>query len=209
MIILAGASHYAYETDILMKYADSTGLENVVYNIHPYMGPWQNSDQTKTPKGFAKTVEAIQMHNRPVISTEFGQYCCPDPLNEGVDTGVCSDAVPSPCEAAFDGLCDGQPCGYNDALLGIMAKKAVSWTMWSWVPGDAASCAYPMVNAGTEIIGRTAVGPLANGTVSGGQICGGTTVTIVDQAGGMNASALLQKYYTPSSVLELAFGFTV
>ena len=97
--------------------------------------------------------------------TEFGQYCCPDPANQGyAGQGVCSDGAGA-AGATYNGTWRGQPASYNDAVLTEAAARNASWIAWAWVPGGvkvdgrdgAASCAYPMLNdGGTHLIGDAA-----------------------------------------------------
>ena len=64
-------------------------------------------------------VEAVQSStNKPVIITEFGQFCC--------DTnGACYK---------YPGTWNGVKMGYDEAILTISQDKNVSWTPWSWRP---------------------------------------------------------------------------
>ena len=90
-----------------------------MYNFHPYMGSYQAGDKQKTADGFENIVKQVQSGtNKPVVITEFGQFCC--------DTdGSCYD---------YNGVWDGQNLGYSEAILKISQKYNVSWNPWSWRP---------------------------------------------------------------------------
>jgi len=194
IIVLAGSGGWAYETKVLMQYATEQDLQNVIYNLHPYMGPWQNCDPAfdKSPTGFFLSVNHIQAHGHPVIATEFGQYCCPDPSNEGVSMGTCSDGAQA-VGADYDGSYKGEVVSYNDAILSIAHERNVSWTMWAWVPGGDGNCGYPMMNVGTELIGHNS-GSWGQGTLTGKAKCN-RHVTVTDNAKGANITYLWNKHY--------------
>ena len=163
------------------------------------MGPWQNCDPAfdKSPEGLAVAIDALQAAGHPVILTELGQYCCPDPANMGIDTGVCSDGA-SAVGADYDGFYGGVAMSYNSAVLAVAQSKSVSWTLWAWVPGadgsdNLGSCAYPMVNVGTQLIGHDP-GSFGQGEISGTAKCD-ATVTITDNSHGANMTALWATYF--------------
>ena len=200
VIVLAGPGGWAYETSALVRYArDAPG--GIIFNLHPYMGPYQDCDPAfdKTPAGFANSVAALRAARRPTIITEFGQYCCPDPANEGVSSGGCSDGAGA-AGASYDGLFEGKPTGYNDAILSVAGASNVSWTAWAWVPGGTStaggSCAFPMVNdGGTRLIGydRSSVG---HGSLSSAAKCD-SSITIRSASHGANITHMWHKHYPP------------
>jgi hypothetical protein len=60
--------------------------------------------------------------DKPLVMTEFGQFCC--------DTnGECYQ---------YPGSWDGNEVGYVEALLMISQKYHVSWFPWSWRPNGQA-----------------------------------------------------------------------
>ena len=83
------------------------------------MGPNQSGDKHKNADGYEAMVKQIQSQTeKPVIITEFGQFCC--------DTnGSCYD---------YNGTWDGQNLGYDEAIIKISQKYGVSWNPWSWRP---------------------------------------------------------------------------
>ena len=90
-----------------------------MYNYHAYMNP----DSPKALKN-ADSVEAyiqeIQSStDKPVILTEFGEFCCET-------NGACG---------LFEGSWDGHDMGYAEAIIYIADTYGLSWTPWSWRPG--------------------------------------------------------------------------
>ena len=127
------------------------------------------------------------------------QNSCPDPANEGVSSAECSDGAGA-AGASYDGLFDGKPTGYNDAILSVAGASNVSWTAWAWVPGGTSSgggsCAFPMVNdGGTRLIGydRTSFG---QGSLSGTAKCD-SRVTIRSASHGANITHMWNKHFPP------------
>ena len=91
-----------------------------MYNFHPYMGANQAGDTKKTADGFEAMVKQIHDNtSKPVISTEFGQFCCNT-------HGSCYD---------YNGYWSGEQMGYSEAIIRISQKYGASWTPWSWRPG--------------------------------------------------------------------------
>ncbi len=119
-IVIAGSSSYAYDSASLIQFDKANPeLTNVIYNFHPYMGSAQKGDPTKAPVGFENIVTTMQSSvSKPLIITEFGQYCC-------VASGACYQ---------YPGTYNGIAMGYSAAILTIAAKYNVSWTIWAWKP---------------------------------------------------------------------------
>jgi len=133
MIIIGGQQDYAYDPGSLVNLEKQIGskLSNVLYNFHPYMGPYQQGDKQKTAEGFDAAVAQVSQTQRPIIVTEFGQYCCPS-------DGVCFD---------YPGNWQGQNMGYVEAILQICQKHGVSWLGWAWRPqANTADCDSPDMN---------------------------------------------------------------
>jgi len=218
VLLLAGPQGFAWETKLLARYVGDTGIAGVLLVLHPYLGPWQNCAQCR-PTSAVKSPSAVQAAvarlqeaaGRPVIFSEFGQYCCPDPANAGLGyaDGACTDGIPAaaavPASAEdgglqvrpdYDGFWGGAPASYNDAVLSVAQASNVSWTQWAWVPGDgviAATCAYPLVNDGQQLFGFSA-GSVGQGSVSGQAICN-PDVTLVSKSHGNNVTDLWRKYF--------------
>ena len=76
----------------------------MMFNFHPYMGATQAGDTHKNADGFEAMVKQIHSQtSKPVISTEFGQFCC--------DTnGACYD---------YNGTWNGEQIGYSEAIIKI------------------------------------------------------------------------------------------
>ena len=119
MLVIAGANDYAYDAQSLIELEGKTNDELIMWNFHPYMGQTQAGDKKKTADGFENIVKQVQAGtSKPVIITEFGQFCC--------DTdGSCFD---------YNGNWDGHNIGYSEAIIRISQKYGVSWTPWSWRP---------------------------------------------------------------------------
>jgi hypothetical protein len=122
-VIIAGALHYAYDSASLLtldgQLKKSNDGVNIIWNFHPYMGPPQAGDPTKCPDGFEAHLQAVTNGtDRPSIITEFGQACCPT-------GGACES-----CPASYGGAA----MGYDEAILTIASKYAVSWLPWGWRP---------------------------------------------------------------------------
>ena len=207
-VVLAGPGGWAYEGALLAEYLTAHGSDvgPAILNLHPYQGPYQDCDPAfdKSPTGVAKLMDALLATGRPLVMTEFGQYCCPDPANAdaGYATGVCSDGAGS-AGADYDGTWLGRPASYNDAVLSAATARNASWLAWAWVPGGvhgAALCAYPMINdGGTHLIGdRGGSAPLGQGSLSGAAKCD-ASVTITSGSNGVNASAMWGRWYAPSA----------
>ena len=93
--------------------------EKVIYNFHAYQGPVQAKKAYKNAEGFEKMVKAItEATTKPVILTEFGQFCC--------DTdGECYN---------YPGEWNGVKMGYAEAIIRIADTYGASWLPWSWRP---------------------------------------------------------------------------
>ena len=152
----------------------------------------------KSPAAVDALVNALQAAaRRPVIYTEFGMYCCPDPSNVGVATGQCSDGASAVGGPDYNGTYEGRLMGYNDAVLTAGRARNVSWTAWAWVPGGVkgqASCAYPMLNDGaTNLIGHSP-SSMGSGTLSSSAKCN-PQVVITSASHGVNATAMFANFY--------------
>ena len=143
--VIAGAQAYAYDADSLIQLdqalKSTTGERNVLYNFHPYMGPDQAGAQNKCASGFDLMVQSVRnATDKPLIITEFGQACC-------ATNGPCMSCGPT------------GSVGYDEAIIQICQKYAVSWLPWAWRPGTLG----PNTNTCQDI--NSAVG--ANGTAIG------------------------------------------
>lgn len=121
-VIIAGFDGFAYDADSLIS-LDATLVKqnekNVIWNFHPYMGPDQAGDDRKCPAGFESRIQQmINGTEKPIIITEFGQGCQP---TEGA-----AESCP--------GVYDGKAMGYDESILTICQKHAVSWLPWAWRP---------------------------------------------------------------------------
>jgi hypothetical protein len=202
LLVLPGPRGWAYEASLLTEYVRSSAVQNVLLNIHPYMGPYQDCDPAfdKSPRGVDRLLSTLAASGRPLIMTEFGQYCCPDPAN-GEPSGVCSDGAAG-AGADYDGTWAGKTMSYNDAILTIGAGYGISWTAWAWVPGGVkvgeemgvASCAYPMLNdGGTQLIGQTPTS-YGKGSLDAPAKCD-SSITIHSASRGVNATAMWRRFY--------------
>lgn len=73
----------------------------------------------KNAEGFEKMVKLIQNNtDKPVITTEFGQFCC-------ATNGECYN---------YPGTWNGVKMGYAEAIIKIADTYGVSWLPWSWRP---------------------------------------------------------------------------
>ena len=85
VIIIGGGKEYAYneESQIYLdgKIKEDEKLKNdklLMYNFHPYMdnSPYKK-EEDKSPEGFEAKVKKLRDNtDKPIIITEFGQYCC-------------------------------------------------------------------------------------------------------------------------------------
>jgi hypothetical protein len=117
-VIIAGYGGYAYDADSLVQLDAQLGNErNVLYNFHPYMGPNQAGDSKKCPAGFETAVQTVlEGTDKPLIITEFGQSCNP------------THGAAENCPGEYD----GKVMGYDETILTICEKYAVSWLPWAW-----------------------------------------------------------------------------
>ena len=77
VLVIGGGNDYAYDADSLIKLDGQTSDSLIMYNFHPYMGPNQSGDKHKNADGYETMVKTIQSGTeKPVIITEFGQFCC-------------------------------------------------------------------------------------------------------------------------------------
>jgi len=117
-VIIAGGNGYAYDSDSLIQIdGQLNGDKNVIYNFHPYMGPNQAGDSKKCPANFEQYLTAVlSATNKPAIVTEFGQGCNP------------THGAAEQCEGTYDGT----TMGYDETIVTIADKYAVSWMPWAW-----------------------------------------------------------------------------
>jgi len=148
-VIIAGYGGFAYDSDSLVS-LDATllkqGEKNVIWNLHPYMGPHQAGDSKKCPVNFEGYIQKlVNGTDKPVIITEFGQSC--QPTEGGAEQ--CS------------GTYEGKTMGYDEAILTIAQKYSVSWLPWAWRPMAAGpntkNC--QDVNGGTDPAGLSLAHP--------------------------------------------------
>jgi len=138
-IVIGGQANYAYDAESLVSFEQEVRPVGVVYNLHPYMGPYQAGDPTKNIDGYEERVQRIiDGTGRPLIITEFGQYCCP---------------ADSACYL-YDGTFEGSSMGYVEAVLNLNQRYDVSWTAWAWRPNSqgGGDCNQPDMNDGAELI---------------------------------------------------------
>lgn len=119
-VIIAGYGGYAYDSDSLITLDGQLGDDkNVIYNLHPYMGPNQAGDSKKCADSFESYLGAILTStDKPAIITEFGQGCNP------------TEGPAEQCPGTYDGV----EMGYDHAIVTIADKHAVSWLPWAWRP---------------------------------------------------------------------------
>jgi len=116
-VIIAGYGGYAYDADSLVQLDSYTDDNNIIYNFHPYMGPNQAGDSKKCADNFETYLQTVlDGTDKPVIITEFGQQCNPTVGDSEQCTGV-QDAL-----------------GYDNAIVAIADRHAVSWLPWAWRP---------------------------------------------------------------------------
>jgi hypothetical protein len=137
VVIVAGAANYAYDAESLVRFEQDVSPSNVLYNLHPYMGPYQKDDPSKNIDGYEARVDRVlEGTGRPLIITEFGQYCC-------AADGACY---------LYDGVYDGDAMGFTEAVLTVNVKYGVSWTAWAWRPnGGQGECLQPDANDGVAL----------------------------------------------------------
>ena len=101
------------------------------------MGPLQQGDPGKSATGFATRLNTVLTQaKRPVVVTEFGQFCC---------------ASESAC-FQYPGTFNGQSMGYVRALLTEMQNKQTSWTAWGYRPNSGSGdCNQPDANDGRAL----------------------------------------------------------
>jgi len=136
-VVLAGSANYAYDAESLVSFEQDVQPYNIVYNLHPYMGPYQKDDASKNINGYESRVERVlDGTGRPLIITEFGQYCC-------TDNGACY---------LYSGVFDNKQMGFVEAVLTVNQRYDVSWTAWAWRPnGGSGDCIQPDANDGTAL----------------------------------------------------------
>merc|ERR1719201_1389107 len=115
-VIIAGYGGYAYDSDSLVQLDGKlNGDKNVIYNLHPYMGPNQAGDEKKCPAGFESYLSTLLTGtDKPAIITEFGQGC-------------------NPTHGASEN-CPEDTLGYDERILTTVDTNAVSWLPWAWKP---------------------------------------------------------------------------
>ena len=121
--VVAGARVYAFDTDSLIELDSKTDESLMIYNYHAYMNP-SAPKALKNTDSIAENFEKLQSKtDKPIILTEFGQFCC--------DTnGSCG---------LYEGKWDGEEMGYAEAVVTVAQTYGASWTPWAWRPGAAGS----------------------------------------------------------------------
>eukprot|EP00756_Hemistasia_phaeocysticola_P029364 Hpha_TRINITY_DN16229_c2_g11::TRINITY_DN16229_c2_g11_i1::g.14515::m.14515/K01179/E3.2.1.4; endoglucanase len=160
VMIVGGATAYAYDADSLVELWNEAGsnsnLTNVIANFHPYMGAPQAGALNKCPAGFEAFVRQVGSKTQfPMIITEFGQHCCP------TGTGQCYN-------------CPASPLGYDDDILAICTQYQVSWLPWAWRPSAVNSSGGSCQDLnGGNAEGTSLAGPVVvNGTDTGADFQG-------------------------------------
>ncbi len=165
-VVLSAGSNYAWGWESLVALHDAIDADaampwnNVLLNIHPYMGYYQKADGAKDAEGFYDVVSALWALDAPLIITEFGQYDGPDKIhynganNTAVepddnwyfsgtgDLSVSSMGNPNRYEwYHYDGYWDsaastetGTPMSYVEAILQICEDHQISWSAWASRP---------------------------------------------------------------------------
>merc|ERR1712039_12554 len=97
-----------------------------------YMGYAQEFDYAKTAANFsAKVTKLQQQSDKPLIITEFGQYCCPA-------DGACY---------LYPGQWEGNKVGFVEAIMMIAEKARMGWLGWAWRPqATTGQCSQPDMN---------------------------------------------------------------
>ena len=91
----------------------------IMYNYHAYMNP-DNPKALKNVDSLEISIqEIISQTSKPIILTEFGQFCCET-------DGKCG---------LYEGTWGGEQMGYAEAIVRISQQYAISWTPWAWRPG--------------------------------------------------------------------------
>jgi len=138
VVIIAGQSGYAYDAQSLVKLDSAWNFTNVMYNFHPYMGPNQQGDARKSADGFELMVKGVRSgSDKPIIATEFGQYCC-------ATNGSCYQ---------YPGTYDNKKMGYTEAIINVCEKYGVSYTPWAWRPPSQTGNNCLDMNAGLVLNG--------------------------------------------------------
>jgi hypothetical protein len=136
LILIAGSKNYAYDADSLVQFETSGTFHNIAWVVHPYMGPYQAGDAGKNINGFLALVNTLKAgSSRPIIATEFGQYCC-------ATNGACYQ---------YDGTYQSKSMGFVEALMNVFTSQGISWTIWGWRPGSGGDCNQPDANTGSEL----------------------------------------------------------
>ena len=156
VVIIAGAHGWACDSDSLIAFDKKhPELKNVMYNFHPY-GSSDNgmTDENKgNPTNFENKfiIPMITSINKPLIFTEFGQYCCP-PIG----------SKDTKCGTNYDGIYNKKSMSYVEAILTIAKKYNISWTAWGYEPcnddKDCNSCEGPQIASNFKLQGTTTKG---------------------------------------------------
>ena len=59
MLVIGGGNGYAYDTESLIELDGKINDDLVLFNFHPYMGPYQAGDASKSADGFESIVQTI------------------------------------------------------------------------------------------------------------------------------------------------------
>ncbi len=180
VIVIGGALDYAYDFASLITFNSTVKPKNVVYNFHPYMGPYQKSDSSKTPENFEIIINEMLQTNTPIIITELGQYCCGDNQCYAY-TGSYGANFPNPN--------DKPNISYVNAILEIAKRYTISWLLWGWRPNssyDLPQCSQPDINDD-----RTSPPSLISTSPCTGNTNG-------DGCMGADFKTLFSNYYSPS-----------
>lgn len=59
VVVIAGAGSWAYDSTSLVALDSHLMSENVMYNFHPYMGPYQQGDSRKAAAGYEVMVKDV------------------------------------------------------------------------------------------------------------------------------------------------------
>lgn len=170
-VLVSAGSNYAWGAESLVALhaaidADhNVDWDNVIFNVHPYMGFYQKGDSSKNAAGFYAVVTTLRRLNTPLMITEFGQYDGPDKINYDVILGIGDDpednwnftegndiSVTNTGNANryqwyhYFGFWDretnnesGTPMSYTEALLQICDDNQISWSAWASRPNSFAA----------------------------------------------------------------------
>ena len=123
VLVIAGAKQWSFDNNSLIELDSKTDDTLIMYNYHAYMNP-DAPKALKNTDSLEKYIKEIQRKtDKPVILTEFGQFCCET-------NGSCG---------LYEGSWDGKDMGYAEAVVSIAQAYGASWTPWAWRPGASQS----------------------------------------------------------------------